>query len=123
MWELTSQTFVIAFVTGIAGLILGGAVAYIKTKYKGQKEMVKCTEERLNQIEVEITEIRKVQFKAQRREIINTYRFYKSKRKIPEYEMEEVEDIYREYSRIDDNGIIKRFMEQMRTWTTSEERE
>jgi len=117
MFELTLQTWV----TGIAGLILGGAVAYIKAKYKGQKDMVKCTEQRLDKMETEITEIRKVQFKAQRREIINTYRFYKSKKKIPVYEMEEVEDLYREYSKYDDNGIIKKFMEQMRTWTTSEE--
>lgn len=117
MIELTLQTWV----TGIAGLILGGVVAYIKARYKGQKEMVDCTNERLNKMEAEITEIRKVQFKAQRREIINTYRFYKNKKRIPVYEMEEVEDIYREYSRIDDNGIIKKFMEQMRTWTTSEE--
>lgn len=119
MVELTLQTWI----TGIAGLILGGAVAFIKTKYKANRDMVKCTEGRLDVIEKEIVEIKNVQFQAQRREIINTYRFYKSKRKIPVYEMEEVEGIYKEYSKVDDNGIIKKFMEQMRSWTTSEEKE
>jgi hypothetical protein len=117
MWESTLQTAVTFTVT----FILGGVFAYIVAKYKGQKSMVKCNEERMDKMETEITEIRKVQFKSQRREIINTYRFYKSKKRIPVYEMEEVEDIYREYSKVDDNGIIKKFMEQMRTWTTSEE--
>ena len=83
--------------------------------------MIKCVNDRLEKMETEITEIKEVQFKAQRREIINTYRFYKARKRIPVYEMEEVEAIYKEYSKIDDNGIIKQFMEQMRTWTTSEE--
>lgn len=119
MIELTLQTWV----TGIAGLILGGVVAYFKSKYRANKEMADCTNKRLDNMEVEIEEIKNVQFKAQRREIINTYRFYKSRKRIPVYEMEEVEDIYREYSKVDDNGIIKKFMEQMRSWATSEERE
>jgi hypothetical protein len=118
MIELTLNTAV----TVTVSLILGGIFSYIVAKYRGQRAMTKCTDERLDKMEEEIGEIKKVQFKAQRREIINTYRFYKSKKKIPEYEMEEVEDIYREYSKTDNNGIILKFMEQMRTWTTSEER-
>lgn len=119
MIELTLETAV----TVAVSVIVTGILAYIVARYKGQINMVNCTNQRLDKMETEITEIKNVQFKAQRREIINTYRFYKSKKKIPVYEMEEVEEIYREYSKKDDNGIILKFMEQMRTWTTSEEKE
>ena len=118
MFELTINTAL----TVTVSVLLTGIFSYMVAKYKGQKSMVKCTNDRLDKMETEITEIKNVQFKAQRREIINTYRFYKAKKKIPEYEMEEVEEIYREYSKKDDNGIILKFMEQMRAWTTSEEK-
>lgn len=109
------------WLAAIFGVVFGFIVSAIKTKAKVSRAMINCNTERMDKMEREITEIKNIQFKAQRREIINTYRFYKVKKKIPVYEMEEVEDIYREYSKVDDNGIIKKFMEQMRTWTTSEE--
>ena len=111
------------WLAALFGLVLGFVVSFVKAKLKDSKQMVNCTNDRLDKMELEITEIKEVQFKAQRREIINTYRFYKSRKKIPVYEMEEVEDIYKEYSKVDDNGIIKKFMEQMRTWATQEEKE
>lgn len=111
------------WLAAIFGIVLGFIVSAIKTKARVNRKMIDCNSARMDKMETEITEIKNVQFKAQRREIINTYRFYKTKKKIPVYEMEEVEDIYREYSKIDNNGIILKFMEQMRTWTTSEERE
>ena len=109
------------WLAAVFGLILGYIISAIKAKARINRTMIDCTNNRLDTMETEIREIKNVQFKAQRREIINTYRFYKSRKKIPVYEMEEVEDIYKEYSKVDDNGIIKQFMEQMRTWTTSEE--
>jgi len=109
------------WLAAIFGVAFGFIISAIKTKARVNRTMINCNTQRMDRMETEIIEIKNVQFKAQRREIINTYRFYKTKKKIPVYEMEEVEDIYREYSKVDDNGIIKKFMEQMRSWATSEE--
>lgn len=117
MVELTLQTWI----TGIAGLILGGAVAYIKARYKGQKDMANCVNERLDLISERLDKIETGQLRQQQRDIISTYRFYKSRKKIPLYEMKALEDIYKEYSVYDSNGIILEFMKNMRAWTTSEE--
>lgn len=111
------------WMAALFGLLFGYIVSTIKTKAKVNREMINCTNQRLDKMDKQITEIKIVQFKAQRREIINTYRFYKTKKKIPLYEMQELESLYEDYSKYDDNGIILKFMEQMRLWATSEDKE
>ena len=110
MFELTLNTLV----TGIIGLILGGAVTFLKAKYKGQKDMTKCTNERLDKQD-------KIIFLILKKGIMDSYNKYKTKKKIPDYEMELVDELYREYSEVEPNGMMLKRIEQMRSWTISED--
>lgn len=112
MMEFTIQWWLAA----LFGVAFGFIVAFVKGKYKASKDMEKCTNERLDKFERILKAIL-------RKDINDIFNKCKSKKKIPDSEMEYAEAIYQEYKEYDPNGIMKTRMETMRAWATNEEKE
>ena len=104
------------WLAAIFGLVFGSAVAFVKQRFKCARDMAKNTNDRLDRIE-------KTLYLLLKRDIVATYEKYKAEKRIPIYEMEAVEETYKEYAVYDDNGLAKVLIEKMRTWAVSEERE
>jgi len=112
MTEFIAQWWLAA----IFGVLFGIVVSYLKGKYKANRDMVNCTNERLDRME-------RIIFAILRKDINDVFNKYKSKRKIPDTDLEYVETIYKEYKEFDSNGIMKTRMETMRAWATQEEKD
>jgi hypothetical protein len=112
MLEFTIQWWLAA----LFGVAFGVIVSFCKGKYKANKDMVNCTNERLDKME----RILKAML---RKDINDIFNKYKTKKKMPDSEMEYAEAIYQEYKEYDPNGIMKTRMETMRGWSANEEKD
>ena len=107
------QSFIIQWwLAAVFGVIFGYIVSTIKSKSKVSRAMINTTSERLEHME-------RTLFILLGKEIKCTFNKYKSKRKIPDDEMEWVELIYKEYSTKEPNGVMHKRVEQMRAWATT----
>lgn len=104
------------WLAAIFGLILGFIVSYFKGKYKANRDMVNCTNERLDRMD-------RILYLILRKDINDIYNKYRTKKKIPDTDMEYAEEAYKEYKEYDSNGIMKTRMEAMREWSASEVKE